>query len=333
MQRESRLGRALWITLLVLLGGYVVSDFVRTPFLAPSGSAAVRPAQVTLWVPEGGAGDEASPIVVRAAAALELEGHTTSVKSIRGGSSEAVADFLSHPPEPGANLLVVTSATLADLAHDRRERLVPGAAEEAALAQELLRRAGPVGMLESAPLTIGVAPSSPLQSPRQVLAAIRSAPEQQLVAIADDTWSRVQLAALVQRAGVDGNVRFSVFQSGTEAAQAVESGRATMMLGTRGALRTEVRQGRLRELAWPFGAEHAPRFWVALVAAPALSPSRATQLRSWVAKLRTDRGWLARLREAGATPGIAGQDLAGLLRRDTLAANRLELLSRQIEGG
>ena len=38
----------MWITLLIVLSGYVVANFARTPFLASSGSAAVRPAQVTL---------------------------------------------------------------------------------------------------------------------------------------------------------------------------------------------------------------------------------------------------------------------------------------------
>jgi hypothetical protein len=57
MKRESRLGRALWLAFLVLLGGYVVADFVRSPFTAPKGAAAVRGAAVTIWVPAVDAGD------------------------------------------------------------------------------------------------------------------------------------------------------------------------------------------------------------------------------------------------------------------------------------
>jgi hypothetical protein len=63
MKRESRLGRALWLVLLVLLGGYVVADFVRSPFSAPRGAAAVRPAAVTIWAPAGEAGGESGQVL------------------------------------------------------------------------------------------------------------------------------------------------------------------------------------------------------------------------------------------------------------------------------
>src|SRR5664279_3668649 len=196
MQRESRLARVLWITLVVLLGGYVVADFVRSPFVASRGSAAVRAAALTLWTPAAEAGGETGAAVRDAAAGLELDGLTVATKTISGGSSEAIAEFLARPPHgDGIPVLVLSSATFADIAHDRHDRLDPGA----------------------------------------FLSALRSAPSAQLFGISDDTWSRDELAALVNRAGVDGQVPFSVFQSGAAAAQAVETGDAAAVLAPRGA--------------------------------------------------------------------------------------------------
>ncbi|HET6997577.1 MAG TPA: hypothetical protein VFI03_03225 [Solirubrobacterales bacterium] len=332
MERESTLGRVLWIGLLVVLGGYVISDFASSPFLAPSGSAAIRPTQVTLWIPAGERDGESGTIVEGAAVALELQGHTTSVKSLDGGSSQAVADFLSRPPHNGTDLLVVTSSTLAQLARDRRDRLVPGAAEQAALAGALLHRATPLNLLASDRLAIAVAPDSPIQDSEQLISSMRENPLGQLVAIPDDTWSRVELAALVDRAGVDGNIRFSVFQSTAEVSRAVDLGAAYTSLGTRGALREGVQSGHLRELDWPFDGGRAPRFWVALVAAPGLPPTRIAELRSWLHHLRRDAGWRAQLQQAGRDIGdTGGARLRKLLEHDLVDANRLELLSQRVE--
>src|SRR5664279_3767871 len=275
MQRESRLARVLWITLVVLLGGYVVADFVRSPFVASRGSAAVRAAALTLWTPAAEAGGETGAAVRDAAAGLELDGLTVATKTISGGSSEAIAEFLARPPHgDGIPVLVLSSATFADIAHDRHDRLVPGAAEDAALARALLRQAKPIDQLESEPLSLGVDPRSSVGDPGAFLSALRSAPSAQLFGISDDTWSRDELAALVNRAGVDGQVPFSVFQSGAAAAQAVETGDAAAVLAPRGALTEEFRSGRLRQLGWPFGAgSRAPRFWVAALAPANLSPS------------------------------------------------------------
>jgi len=332
MQRESTLGRALWIALVLLLSGYVVADFARSPFGAPRGSASVRPAEVTLWSPAGQAGGETGAVVQGAAAALELAGHRTTTKSISGGSSAAVADFLSNPPrDGGANLLVVTSATLADLARDRRDRLVPGAAEEAAFARELLHVAAPIGLLASDPLAIAVASDSKIESSERLLASLREAPWKRLFGIAEDNWSRVELAALVDRAAGDGHVRFSVFQSGAGAGQAVLSGAANTALAPRSALRADVRGGRLRELEWPL-AGTAPRFWVALVAAPGLPRARIAAVRRWVGTLQRDPAWRGQLQLFGGDPEERGQPgLTTLLQQESTRAERLELLAQQVE--
>jgi hypothetical protein len=332
MQRESTLGRVLWIALLIVLGAYVIADFVRSPFVAPSGSAAVRPAELTLWTPTGEASGETGLVVQDAAAGLELGGHATATKSLAGGSSQAVAEFLSRPPrDSGADLLVVTSATLADLAQDRRDRLVPGAAEEAALALALLRRATPVGLLESDPLAIGVDSGSSIRSTAQLLASLRATPSQRLFGIADDTWSRVELAAFVDRAGVDGNVRFSIFQTGAEAGQAVQTGAANTVLAPRGTIDEDVRAGRLRQLRWPF-AGRPPRFWVAVVAPSGLPRSQVASLRRWIRGLGHDRGWRRQLRRSGRVPADpSAGGLTAVLRGGLASAGRLQLLAQRLE--
>jgi tripartite-type tricarboxylate transporter receptor subunit TctC len=330
MKRESRLGRVLWVILLVLLGGYVVADFVRSPFSAPRGSAAVRPAAVTIWTPAADAGDESGAVLHGAAAGLELGGHDSVVKSIPGGSAQALIDFLSHHRSGHGALLAISSNTLADLAHDRRETLVPGAAEEAALARALLRRAKPVGILASAPLQLAVGSGSPIQSGKELVADLIAAPGDQLVGIEDDTFSRDQLAALVEGAGIDGEVRFTVFQSSAGAGAAIESGAAQTVLAGRPALRADLHHGRLRGFHWPLPGP-APRAWVAVVARPDTGAAELRRLRQWIAALQVEPHWRAILRRQGRRPGEPGTgELADLIRH-TAPADRLEEIAQRVE--
>lgn len=329
MKRESRLGGVLWLVLLVLLGGYVVADFVRSPFSAPAGAAAVRPAAVTIWTPAADAGDESGAVLHGAAAGLELGGHDAVVKSIPGGSAQALISFLSHRSGHGT-LLAISSDTLADLAHDRRETLVPGAAEEAALARALLRRAKPVGILASAPLELAVDGNSPIRSGRELIGDLIAAPGDQLVGIDDDTFSRDQLAALVEGAGIDGEVHFTVFQSSAGAGSALESGAAQTALAGRPALRADLRHGRIRAFRWPLPGP-APRSWVAVVARPDVGAAELRRLREWVAKLQVEPHWRAILRHEGRRPAEPGpQELASLIRH-TAPADHLEEIARRVE--
>jgi tripartite-type tricarboxylate transporter receptor subunit TctC len=326
MKRESRLGRALWLVLLVLLGGYVVADFVRSPFSAPRGAAATRPAAITVWVPAGGSGDESAAVLGAAAAGLELDGHRTVVKSIPGGSAQALISFLSrHSPGRG-QVVAISSTTLADLAHDRRETLVPGAAEEAALARALLRRAKPVGMLASEPLELAVERASPIRDGSELLATLAAAPEELLFGIDDDTFSRDQLAAFVEGAGVDGEVHFSVLQTADEADRAIATGAAETVLVGRSALR----DGRLRALGWPLPTPR-PHAWVGLVARPSVSAAELRDLRTWVTKLQTDRHWRSHLRAEGRRPADPGTHTLARLIRHTAAADRLERVAERVE--
>jgi hypothetical protein len=331
VQRESRLGRAVWIAIVVVLGGYVVTDFVRSPFLAPSGSAAVRGPAVTLWAPAAESGGETGAVLERGAAALELDGHATAVKSLGGGTAQALIDFFSGHSGSRRDLLVVTSTTLADLAHDRQDLLVPGAAEQAAIARELLRRARPVGVLESEPYAVAVGRRSRVGSGAELLEALATAPWRQLFAIEDDTYSRDQLAALVERAGVNGEVRFGVFQSAAEAGGAIAGGSANVVLAPRGALGEDVASGRLRELGWPLAGSAPPRAWIAVVARPDVPAPRLARLRRWVRTLAGDRRWAAQLRGSGRSPGAPGTRRLARLLADPTRADRLERLAQRIE--
>lgn len=326
MKRESRLGRALWLVLLVLLGGYVVADFVRSPFSAPQGAAAVRVAAITIWVPAGEAGDEAGPVLTGAAAGLDLDDHTTVVKSIPGGSSQALISFLSRQRGGRGQLLAISSTTLADLAHDRQETLIPGVAEEAALARALLRRAKPVGMLASHPLEVAVERESPIRNGAELIASLRAAPGEQLFGIDDDTFSRDQLSVLVTDAGVDGEVHFNVFQSGSSAAGATAAGNDAAVLAGRPALRGE----RLHRLGWPLSTPQ-PRAWVALLARPEVSASELETVRTWIAELQRDRHWRANLRHEGRRAAAPGTRALARMIRHTAPADHLEQVAQRVE--
>jgi tripartite-type tricarboxylate transporter receptor subunit TctC len=326
MKRESRLGRALWLVLLVLLGGYVVADFVRSPFSAPRGAAAVRRAAVTIWAPAGEAGDETGSVLNQAAAGLELGGHATSLKTIPGGSAEAVISFLSHPRPGRGQLLAITSTTLADLAHDRRETLVPGAAEEAALARALLRRSKPIGILASDPLELAVERGSPIMNGSELVASVAAAPGEQLFGIDDDTFSRDQLAAFVEGAGVDGEVHFTVFQSAGQASEAIGTGTAETVLAGRSALA----HARLRQLGWPLHTPQ-PRSWVALIARPSVDAADLETLRRWVSDLQREPHFRAHIRAEGRRPADPGTHALASLVRHTAAADRLEEVAERVE--
>jgi tripartite-type tricarboxylate transporter receptor subunit TctC len=322
--------------LLTLLLGYVVADFVHNPFIAPTGSAAVPVPQITLWVAGSDGGSEAAMVARDTAAAFELRGRSTAVKTLSGGSSQAVADFLGTHRLHGTNLLVVTNATLADLARDRLARLVPGAGMQAELAQQMLGLATPIGLLSTDPVELGVPRDSAIHEPAQLIEAMRAAPEARLFALPDDTWSRAQLAALVDAAGVPGHTRFTVYSSGREAVQATRRGEAGAVLATRSALRADMRAERVRRLPWPFaprsGAAEAPRAWVALVAPPWLSHGHVVGLRRMVAELAHDARWRRALAREGrsAAPSSTGP-LDELIVRRARAADAQQALARVVE--
>jgi tripartite-type tricarboxylate transporter receptor subunit TctC len=326
MKRESRLGRALWLVLLVVVGGYVVADFVRSPFSTSPGAAAVRPAAVTIWAPAGEAGGESGPVLTQAVAGLELDGHPTVVKSLPGGSAQALISFLSRRHYGHGQLLAISSTTLADLAHDRHETLVPGAAEEAVLAQALLRHSRPVGMLAADPLELAVEQGSSIRNRAEMLGSLTADPSEQVFGIGDNTFSRDQLAALVEGAGVDGAVHFSVLQSDADANQAIANGSADAVLVGRSA----ILHGQLHGIGWPLPGPH-PYSWVALVAPETTETDDLDTLRGWISDLQRDPRWRANLQAEGRLPSAPGVKVVAGLIRHTAPAERLERIAERVE--
>jgi hypothetical protein len=312
----------------------VAANFVRSPLLGTSGSEAVAPAGVTLWVPGPVAGGEGMKVAEEAAAALELAGRPTAVKVIGGGSSQGLAGFLARrQPRHGANLLLLTSSTLADLAYDRHESLVPGVAAQALIARELLLRSHSLGVLAEAPLQLAVTTSSPIQGGPELMSALRERRSARLVSLSEDSFSRVELAALMQRAGVIGLVRFRVQESGQAAVRSAQSGLTSAVLAPHPALAEEERAGRLRGLDWPLDGGRAPRERVELIAPPRLEPGRVAHLRHLIGRLTGGPGWRKLQRRSGRlAPRPDEVRLRGMTHRELAEAEAGELLSRDVEG-
>src|SRR5262249_10921371 len=90
--------------------------------------------------------------------------------------------------------------------------------------------------------------------------------------------------------GIDGEVRFTVFQSSAGAGAAIQSGAAQTVLAGRPALRPALHDGRIRNFHWPLPGP-APRAWVAVVARPDVSAAALRQLREWGAGPAAAPAW------------------------------------------
>jgi tripartite-type tricarboxylate transporter receptor subunit TctC len=298
----------LWPALLLVLLAHAVSDVLHHPFLGDTGDAAIVDAHLTLWVPGTEAGGPSEAVAREAAASLQLTGRPATIKLLRtGGAAGAVGRFLG----PGSNarpadLLVVSSATVADLARGRSDTLFGDQAVEAADAVALLRRARPLAILAQDTLQLAVRTRSRLRDGAQLTAELRRDPRSHLLAIEGDAWTKVQLGRLVQRAGVAGRVPYRAYPSGGEAALGLESGDADVVLAPSSELRAEVATGRLRVLRWPSRDGVAPRAWTAVLEAPRLRPGQHERLADELGRLADDPHWRALLRSAGrAVPTVA----------------------------
>jgi tripartite-type tricarboxylate transporter receptor subunit TctC len=334
MHRESTLARGLWLAVLAVLCAYIAVDLLSSPFEGDgTGKAAVRSPQVTLWVPGPQAGGEAMVVARQAAAGLELLGHNAVVKRLAGGSSPSISDLLTRASHRGGgDLLVISSSTLADIAQDRYETLVPGAAQQSLVTRQLLLRSRVLGVLSADPLLLGIPDDSPISGPRAFLEALRRHPSCRLIAIGEDAFSRAQLASLLKRAGIAGDVRFDLRESGPVAAQATLEGAASAVLTPRGNVLGEVRSRRLRKLAWPLRGGRAPRDLVAVVASPRLGRADSGKLHGWLDELVHDPHWRAAQRRQGRDAPRLGTDrLARFLPVEIIRAERQERLSRSVE--
>jgi hypothetical protein len=299
---------------------HAVSDLLHHPFLGDTGDAAIVDAHLTLWVPGTEAGGPSEAVARDAAASLQLTGRPATVKLRTGGAAGAVSGFLDDadgagssgedgPPRP-SDLLVVSSATVADLARGRAQALFGSDAVAARDAELLLRRARPLAVLASDRLVLAVRLRSRLRSGAQLMEDLRDRPHGHLFAVEGDAWTKAQLGRLVQRAGVPGHVPYRAYPSGGEAALGLESGDADVVLAPASALRGEIAAGRMRALSWPLAAAGAaPRAWTAVLEAPGLRPDQHARLKDELARLGADAHWRAALRAQGRN--VAGESVPG----------------------
>ncbi len=301
MSGHSDRGRTLWLAVVILLAAFVLADFVRSPLLPGSGAGAISAPKLTLWVPGPEASGPGGQVAAAAAAGLELAGRPTVVKHLKGGTSAALAALLSAPPRRSDDLLVISSSSLVGLARDETDAIVPGAAGSALEARALLRRAQAVGLLSRERLALASLPGSGIGDSADLVERIRRAPGSAVFAIPDDSWSRAELARLVNRSGRGGTVPFVAYEDDDLVARARADGVSKVLLGSRGALAAEARAGRLVPLAWPVG--RAPRSWVALVAPATYPRRRLAVLRAWIARLVDDPRWRRHERTDDRAPG------------------------------
>ena len=174
------MGRLLWPALLAVLVAHAVSDLLHHPFLGDTGDAAIVDAHLTLWVPGTEAGGPSEAVAREAAASLQLTGRPATVKLRAGGAAGAVSGFLGEDDDAGpvrpSDLLVVSSATVADLARGRAQALFGSDAVAARDAEALLRRARPLAVLASDRLVLAVRLRSRLRSGRQLMEDLRDRP-------------------------------------------------------------------------------------------------------------------------------------------------------------
>lgn len=317
--------RALWPALLLAVLAYVIVDFAQSPFGSVFSNAVAAPqAHLTLWLAQTETSAPVEVTVHDTAGGLELHGHATTVGALGSGSAHAVVQFFAQ--HRSANeLLVVSSDTLADLAQERESALVGEEPLQAALAQRLLARAVPIGLLSEDPLAVAVPESSPIHSVSQLMAAMRADPEEHVFAVTEDNWASDSLAALVQAAGVNGVVRYRVFPASEDLPLALSGGSAEVLLAPRSAILPRLGAGRLRTLPWPAGVRPAPT-WVELLAAPGTSGADVGRLRAEIQTLVRSPAWRTLLRRGGQVPApaLSGSSLQGFL-----ASQSADLVSLQ----
>lgn len=289
--------------MLVLLA-HAVSDLLHHPFLGDTGDAAIVDAHLTLWVPGTEAGGPSESVARQAAASLQLTGRPATVKVLRqGGAAGAVTRFLGDGPDHARpdDLLVVSSATVADLARGRGDALFGGVATAAGEAEDALKHARPVAVLAEDALQLAVRPDAKVRSGTALSADLRARPGAHVVAIEGDAWTKAQLGRLVQHAGVPGRVAYRAYPSGAEAALGLAAGEADVVLAPRSELKAEVVAGHLRVLAWPSGAGAAPHAWTALLEASGLKAGQHARIADELRRLANDPQWRRALRATGRT--------------------------------
>jgi tripartite-type tricarboxylate transporter receptor subunit TctC len=331
MRSESPLDRSLWRIALTIAVIAVVASFAYQPLFSGDDEASGFSHPLTLWVAGGETGGQAEAVARQAAACWQFGGRSVTVGTLPGGSATAVADFLDRVHRAPDELLLVTSTTLSDIAHDVQDTSAPELRERAQRAARLLDGAAPVALLGGDSLTLTVRAGSPIRSTAQLLALMRTLPSRPLVGVAEDTWLQGNLAALAQSAGVHGAMPFSVFRSSREAVVSLDAGEAEVVVAPYSVVSGDLRDGRLRELPWPARRDATPRAWVAILAPLGLDAGELATLRHQARELCPGGAWQRLLRVDGLTPIQPGRaSVANFMHDGVNEATRLQTLAARI---
>jgi len=213
VRHESQLDRTLWTIVLTIAVVVVAVSFARQPLLGGGGEASGFGTPVTLWLPGPQADGQVETVAQQAAACWAGNGHAVTVGVLPGSSTSAVAGFLDSAGRTSADLLLLTSSTLSDIARDSTAPPASEAGEEARHAVRLLTQASPVAILSRDRLALAIRADSPIHTTSELLSLIRREPSRPLLGVAEDSWEQGNLAALAQSANLHGEIPYSAFRS------------------------------------------------------------------------------------------------------------------------
>lgn len=332
MANQTTFDRSLWTIVLTVAVAFVVFSFAKGPLTSPDGPAEALTRPLTLWVAGGEAAGETETLAHQAAACWQMGGHQATVGVLPGGSVEAVGDFLHRAHGTSSDLLLLTSATLSEIAY---EALRPPGSPAHARAQDAAQRlleATPVAVLGRDSLSLAVRSDSTIHTTSQLLALLHGRPTRPLLGVAAEAWLEGSLATLAQSAGVEGAMPFDAYRSSREAVVSLDAGEADAIVAPHSDLAADLRGGWLRQLAWPAAPRgSSSEGWVAILAPSGLSPGVVASLRQEASTLCSNDGWDQRLREDGLTPTrTSPASLRGLIRGGLSEASRLQALAVRV---
>jgi hypothetical protein len=327
---ETSFDRSLWTIVLTLVVAIVVFSFAEGPLTASDGPAAASAQPLTLWVASAEANNDAETLARQAAACWQLDGQQANVGVLPGGSVEAVGDFLHHVHGASDDLLMLTSATLSEIAY---EALRPPGSPAHARAQQTAQRlleATPVAVLGEDSTSLAVRSSSPIRTTSQLLSVLRSHSSSPVLGVATEAWLEGSIASLAQSAGVEGEMPFNAYRSSTEAVASLKTGEAEAIVAPHSALLPGLHDEVLRQLAWPV-PDAASEGWVAIMAPSGLNPSAIALLRRQATQLCSGAGWRRHLRSDGLSPARTSvRALRSLIRNGLSEAGHTQTLATHV---
>jgi hypothetical protein len=328
---ETTFDRSLWTIVLTIAVAVVVFSFAEGPLTSSDGTASALAHPLTLWVAGGESAGQTEALAHQAAACWQLGGRQANVGVLTGGSVEAVGDFFHRAHGTPDELLLMSSATLSDIAY---EALRPPGSPARARAQAAARRlleATPVAVLGKDSMALAVRSESSIRDTSQLLAILHGPQTRPLLGVAAEAWLEGSLATLAQSAGVEGEMPFSAYRSSREAIVSLDEGESDAIVAPHSALAPGLKHGGLRQLAWPVAPSANSQSWVAILAPSGLSSGAIAVLRRQAATLCNGDGWRARLREDGLSSSKASpSSLRSMIRGGLNEANRLQTLATKI---